>query len=307
MDTLAGMRLFEKAVEAGSFSAAGRALGLAPSSVARQITALETALGAQLLNRSTRKLSLTEAGALYHDHAHRILADVEAANHAVSSLRDEPSGTLRLNIPVVFGQRYIAPTLPEFLERYPEIRVDLQVTDHYVDMIEDGADLAIRIGGLTSASLIARKLVSVDRVLVASPAYVEKHGTPERPEDLTRHNCLRRQLHPAEDSLWEFEDGGGIIRVRVTGNLFSANIETINVAMLNGGGIALLPLWVAGKHIQRGEAAVLLPGWRPKPSHVENEVYAVYPHNRTLSAKVRAYIDFIAAKFREEPDFRVEE
>ncbi|CAN0481285.1 unnamed protein product, partial [Discosporangium mesarthrocarpum] len=141
------MRLFNKVAETGSFSAAGRAIGLAPSSVSRQISALEDQLGTRLFNRTTRKLHLTEAGEIYRGHTERIISDIEEANSAVTELQDEPRGTLRINIPVVFGRRYIATTLPEFLDRYPELSVELQVTDHYVDLIEEGADLAIRVGG----------------------------------------------------------------------------------------------------------------------------------------------------------------
>ena len=306
MESLTGIRLFNKVAETGSFSEAGRQLGLAPSSVSRQVNALEEALGTRLLNRTTRNLHLTEAGELYYERTHRILAEIEDANLAVSELQEEPRGTLRINIPVVFGRRYIAPTLPEFLERYPEVRVELQVTDHYVDLIEDGADLAIRIGGLTNASFIARKLVSIRRVLVASPAYLERHGAPTTPEDLADHNCLQFRVHPGE-TVWELVGEEGTVKVRVGGNMVSNNVEAINTAMLNGGGIALLPTWVTGKDVQRGDAVVLLPGYRPDRPDMEAAAYAVYPYNRNLSAKVRAYIDFIAEKFRTEPDFRMDD
>lgn len=306
MESLTGIRLFNKVAETGSFSEAGRQLGLAPSSVSRQVNALEEALGTRLLNRTTRKIHLTEAGEVYYERTHRILAEIEEANIAVSQLQEQPRGTLRLNIPVVFGRRYIAPTLPEFLDRHPDVSVELQVTDHYVDLIEDGADLAIRIGGLTSASFIARKLVSIRRVLVASPGYIERHGAPATPEDLVHHNCLQFRVHPGE-TVWAIEGKGGIAKIRVTGNLLSNNVEAINTAMLNGGGIALLPTWVAGKDVQRGDAVVLLPDYRPDRTDMEAAAYAVYPYNRNVSAKVRAYIDFIAEKFRTEPDFRMDD
>lgn len=306
MDTLTGMKLFNKVAETGSFSAAGRSIGLAPSSVSRQISSLEEALGTRLFNRTTRKLHLTEAGEIYYGHTERILADIDEANAAVSELQDQPRGILRLNIPVVFGRRYIATTLPEFLERYPEVDVELQVTDHYVDLIEQGADLAIRIGGLTNTSFIARKLASIRRVLVASPDYVARHGAPVCPEDLHDHNCLRIRVNPGE-SHWELESikSGKVTDVNVHGNLVSNNVEAINAAMLNGGGIALLPIWVVGKDIQRGDAQLLMPDYRATPTDVDSAVYAVYPYTRNVSAKVRAYIDFIAEKFKTEPDFRM--
>ena len=306
MESLTGIRLFNKVAETGSFSEAGRQLGLAPSSVSRQVNTLEESLGTRLLNRTTRNLHLTEAGELYYERTHRILGEIEDANIAVSQLQQEPRGTLRLNIPVVFGRRYIAPTLPEFLERHPDVRVELQVTDHYVDLIEDGADLAIRIGGLTNASFIARKLVSIRRVLVASPGYIERHGAPSTPEDLANHNCLQSRVHPGE-TVWELSGEGRVVKVRVAGNLHANNVEAINTAMLNGGGIALLPTWVTGKDVQRGDAVVLLPDYQPDRPDMESAAYAVYPYNRNVSAKVRAYIDFIAEKFRTEPDFRMDD
>ncbi len=308
MDTLTGMRLFNKVAETGSFSAAGRAIGLAPSSVSRQISALEDQLGTRLFNRTTRKLHLTEAGEIYHGHTERILSDIEEANAAVTELQEEPRGTLRINIPVVFGRRYIATTLPDFLDRYPELSVELQVTDHFVDLIEEGADLAIRVGGLTNTSFIARKLIGIQRLLVASPGYIEKHGTPSSPEDLLNHNCLRLRFSPGE-SHWELEhkNSGTVSDIHVKGNMQSNNVEAINAAMLNSGGIALLPSWVVGKDIQRGDATVILPEYHAKPQHVDSAVYAVYPYTRNVSAKVRAYIDFIAEKFKTEPDFRMDD
>jgi DNA-binding transcriptional LysR family regulator len=308
MDTLTGMRLFNKVAETGSFSAAGRAIGLAPSSVSRQISGLEDQLGTRLFNRTTRKLHLTEAGEIYHGHTESILSDIEEANAAVTELQDEPRGTLRINIPVVFGRRYIATTLPEFLDRYPELSVELQVTDHFVDLIEEGADLAIRVGGLTNTSFIARKLIGIQRLLVASPAYIEKNGMPKTPEDLLDHNCLRFRVNPGE-SHWELANikSGKVTDISVQGNLRSNNVEAINAAMLNGGGIALLPSWVVGKDIQRGDAMVILPEYNAEVRHVESAVYAVYPYTRNVSAKLRAYIDFIAEKFKTEPDFRTDD
>ena len=307
MDTLTGMRLFNKVAETGSFSAAGRAIGLAPSSVSRQISALEDDLGTRLFNRTTRKLHLTEAGEIYHSHTERILADIDEATAAVSELQDNPRGILRLNIPVVFGRRYIANTLPEFQERYPEVEVELQVTDHYVDLIEDGADLAIRVGGLTNTSFIARKLVGIRRLLVASPGYIAEHGLPKKPADLLSHNCIRYRVNPGE-SHWELESmkTGKLTDIAVKGNLVSNNVEAINAAMLAGGGIALLPSWVVGKDIQRGDATVIMPEYHAKPTGMDSAVYAVYPYTRNVSAKVRAYIDFIAEKFKSEPDFTME-
>jgi DNA-binding transcriptional LysR family regulator len=304
MDTLAGMRLFAKVAEAGSFSAAGRALGLAPSSVSRQINALEDGLGARLLNRTTRKLSLTEAGQIYFERAQRILSDIDEATVAVSRLQETPRGHLRINVPVIFGRRYIAPVLPKFLGRFPEIKVELTVTDHYIDLVEAGADLAIRIGGLTHQTFVARKLAIMNRVLCASPEYLARRGEPLRPVDLARHNCLVFKLRPGP-TIWELEGADGSHDIAITGNLESNNAEALSAAMVAGLGIALLPIWVVGREIQDGLVKVVLPQYRAHPMDAADEVYALYPHGRNLSAKVRAFLDFIAEEFRNQPDFKI--
>lgn len=304
MDTLSGMRLFAKVVEAGSFSEAGRRLGLNASSVSRQVGALEDALGARLFNRSTRSLGLTEAGGLYHERVMRIIAEVDEANAAVSELDETPRGTLRLNVPVVFGRRYIAPYMRAFLDAHPDVRVELNVTDHYVDLIEEGADLAIRIGQTGQQSYIVRKLATINRVLCASTEYLDRHGRPARPDDLARHNCLVYRLRPGE-TVWQLTGADGSHEVTVAGNFTANNAGAIGSAMAAGVGIALLPVWIAGREIQRGVVEVVLPGYRAHPTGFADEVFAVFPPGRNLSAKVRVYVDFIAEKFRTEPDFRI--
>ena len=195
--------------EPAAFSAAGRQVGLNASSVSRQVGRLEDALGTRLLNRSTRHIGLTEAGRLYYERARRIVAEVDEANAAVAEFDEAPRGTLRLNVPVVFGRRYVAPYMREFLETHPELSVELNVTDHYVDLIEEGADLAIRIGGPSQSSYIVRKLATIDRVLCASPDYFARHGRPRRPRDLARHNCIVLPPPARREIVWELsgEDG----------------------------------------------------------------------------------------------------
>lgn len=304
MDTLAGMRLFAKVVETGSFSAAARQLALTPSSASRQLSALEDGLGTRLLNRTTRKLSLTEAGSLYFERTRQILADIDEAEAAVLEMQAAPRGTLKLNVPVVLGRRYIAPTLPDFLARYPDVRVDLTVTDHYVDLIEEGADLAIRVGGPREQSFIVRKLATMARVLCASPEYLKAHGTPRRPDDLTRHNCLVYRLRPGE-AAWRLDGADGTHEIAVAGNFAANNAESIAAATTAGLGIGLLPIWVVGREIQDERLCVVLADYHAHPSGYAEDLCAVYPHGRNLSAKVRAYVDFIAEQFKAEPDFRV--
>ena len=207
-------------------------------------------------------------------------------------------------MPVVFGRRYIAPYMQEFLEANPNVRVELTVTDHYVDLIEEGADLAIRIGQTSQQSFIVRKLATINRVLCASTEYLDRHGRPDRPEDLARHNCLVYQLHRG-DMVWQLTGADGSFDVSVTGNFTANNAGAIGAAMAAGVGIALLPVWVAGREIQMGLVEVVLPDYRAHPTGFADEVFAVFPPGRNLSAKVRAYVDFIAEKFRTEPDFRI--
>lgn len=304
MDILAGMRLFNRVVETGSFTAAGQAFGLAPSSVSRQVGALEKELGARLLNRTTRKLGMTEAGALYFERTQRILSEIDEANDAVGAMQAAPQGTLKLNVPVVFGRRYIVPNMPEFLDIYPAVSVELNVTDHYVDLIEEGADLAIRIGGSTQLSFVARKLATMHRVLCASPAYLEAQGTPKHPEDLVRHNCLRYRHGPGE-VIWRFADDNGTYETPIEGNFAANNAGSIASAAIAGMGLALLPVWMVGREIRDGRLKEVLPEFRAEIADFANEVFAVYPHARHLSAKVRAYVDFIAEKFKAEPEFRI--
>jgi DNA-binding transcriptional LysR family regulator len=300
------MRLFAEAVDSGSFSAAGRRLGMAPSSVARGIGTLESDLGVRLLNRTTRKLGLTEAGRLYHERARRILAEVEEARLSVTQLETAPRGTLRLNVPVVFGRLHIAPALPDFLARHPALRIDLAMTDAFVDLVEEGVDLAIRIGELQDSSLVARRLAPHRRVLCASPAYLERHGIPCVPGDLPAHNCLIYKRHENR-SVWRLRDGGGIHEIEVSGSLFANNADALHAAALGGLGLAMLPIWLVGPDIQRGALEIVLADHQVSPGALDTHVYAVFPHSRYLSAKVRAFIDFLRQRFGPRPYWEVDD
>ena len=226
MDTLTSMKVFHTAVTCGSFSEAGRNLGMAPSSVSRQISALEDHLGVQLLNRSTRQLHLTEAGETYHDRVINILQSVEDAAVAVTELESSPRGMLRINMPVTFGRRHVAPFFPEFMDLYPEVEIEATMTDNLVNIIEEGADLVIRIGELQDSSLIARKLAPNHRVIAASPEYLEKYGEPFTPSDLADHVALtyRRQAGP---DIFHFDGPRGVEHVRMRSILHVNNGEAI--------------------------------------------------------------------------------
>ncbi len=308
MDTLHSMRLFAEVVESGSFSAAGRKFGLAASSVSRQVGSLEDALEARLLNRSTRKLSLTEAGRLYHERVRQILADVEDANRCVSHLEAVPRGLLRINGPTVFGRLHIAPHLPEFFERFPEIDIDLTLTDHFVDVIEEGADVVVRVGGLADSSLFARRLAPNRRVMCASPAYLDPNGRPEKPGDLTKHTCIVYKLHSTVGT-WHVccGESGAKETVQVSGRLTANNAEALHESVLGSVGIALLPIWLVGQDLQAGRLERVLPTLEADLTKDETAIHAVYPHKRLLSAKVRAFVDFLVEKYQPTPYWEIQE
>ncbi len=293
MDTLTGMRLFTRVVEAESFSEAARQLGLAPSSVSRQINALEDELGVRLLNRTTRRLSSTEAGLLYYERAVRILADAEEAKLAVSQLEATPKGTLRISAPISFGRLHIAAALPSFHARYPFVHIDLSASDSIVDLVAEGFDLGVRMGELEDSSLIARKLAPNRRVICGSPWYFERAKIPENPDDLAEHNCLTFAYH-ARSNVWQLKGPEGTKKVQVSGSLHTNNGEILLAAVLGGLGLAMLPTWHAGKDIQRGALEAVLTDYEVGPT---SNIYAVYPHNRHLAPKVRAFVDFLAQRF----------
>ena len=309
MDTLAGMRFFVQVVRAGNFSAAGRQLDLAPSSISRQINSLEDELDVRLFHRSTRKLHLTEAGELYYDYASRILAEVDEANRAVTDLEATPRGTLRINSPVVFGRVHVAPAILAFLERYPEIQIHFDTTDQVVDLIEDGVDVAVRIGELKDSSLIARRLAPMRRVICGSPAYLKRHGVPQHPEELAQHDCLTFRFHVASNlwrpgaNLWRLKGSEGVTEVAVSGRLQANSADALTTAACAGLGLVLVPGWLVGEHIRQGRLQVVLGDYQVSPTSIDPDAYAiwaVYPSKRHLSPKVRAFVDFLAARFQDQ-------
>lgn len=303
MDTIAAMRMFTRVVETGSFSAAGRQLGTAPSSVSRLIGELEYDLGARLFHRTTRKLSLTEAGRLYHARAIGILLDVEEAWLAVSEITDAPSGVLRVNIPASLACRHMIPAVSAFQERYPAVRTAVSVTDRMVDLVEEGFDLAIRIGHLSDSSLVARRLGAARRAVCASPAYLKKNAAPKTPEDLARHSCITFRTHPGANG-WAFKGPKGRSVVRVSGALFANDGPTLVSAAVAGLGLVLVPRWLTGTEIKRQELRVVLDDYTPDPS--DTPFYAVYPHQRHLPPKVRVFIDFLVERFGQETEWASE-
>jgi DNA-binding transcriptional LysR family regulator len=295
-DPLNEMSVFSRVVAAGSLSAAARDLGVSTAGVSRKLAALEARLGVRLLNRTTRKLALTDEGANYHEACARILAEIEEADAAAAARTVEPEGALKVALPASFGHLHIAPLVPRFAERYPKVRLALSLSDRTVNLVEEGFDLAIRIGELEDSALAARKLAPNRRVVCASPAYLKKHGTPRRPEELLQHNCLPTQDFQMN---WEYRDPAGKRgMVRVSGRYACDNWEVLREWALAGLGVALKSTWDVRRHLEDGSLVSLLPGYT---FATDVAIYAVYPHRRYLPAKTRAFIEFLAESFGPEP------
>ena len=300
MDKLSGMSVFARVVEARSFTGAARQLGMSKAAVSKQVSRLEERLGARLLNRTTRRLSLTEVGTAFYERAAHIVAEALEAELAVSRLHASPRGTLRLNAPVAFGVRYLAPILPEFMHRHAELGVDIALNDRFVDLVEEGYDLAVRIAHLPDSSLIARKLADSRRIVCAAPDYWARNGRPEEPSDLATHNCFGYSYLATRDE-WRFRGPGGPISVRVEGTLTTNNGDISRAAAVSGLGVALLPVFMICDDLRAGRLAPALEDFEPE----SQGVHAVYPHNRHLSAKVRAFVDFLVDSFGPTPPWDV--
>ncbi|AXK81157.1 LysR family transcriptional regulator [Pseudolabrys taiwanensis] len=297
MDRLAALEAFVKVAETQSFSEAARRLRASKSVVSRQIAALEAELGARLFQRTTRSMTLTEAGRGYFERASRILADLEDANLSVTQLQATPRGQLRVNAPMSFGLLHLAPALPDFLARYPEVDVALTMNDRFVDLIDEGFDLAVRVGKLEDSSLVARKLAPVRRTVCASPDYLKARGIPQTPDDLTHHDCLcYSNLSMAHE--WRFvTEKGEPWPVEVKGRLNVNNGDALKIAALRGLGFVNLPSFIVGSELQAGTLVTVLDTYIPQDAILS----AVYPHSRHLSPKVRAFVDFLAERYGPRP------
>ena len=295
MDTLEAMAMFVRVVERGSFSAVARELGTTQPTVSKQINALEKRLGGRLIARSTRQLSLTDEGTRYYKQCRDILAAVDNAEHSFQTGREAVAGPLRIASSVSFGRLQIAPRLQGFLERYPEVTVDLLLSDQNVDLVSEGMDVAIRIGELKDSSLIARQIGLTRRLLVAAPGYLERHGTPQAAEELSLHNCILFNLL-ADFDTWVFD--AGQYHVQVKGNVRSNNSEAIRQMVLSGLGISLSPTWLYRRDLALGRVVQMLPDLLPPAL----PIHALLPANRRQSARVRAFVDYLAEGFNADPD-----
>ncbi|WP_027457049.1 LysR family transcriptional regulator [Dechloromonas agitata] len=290
------MAIFARVVEAGSFAEAARRMGTSRSAVSKAVAKLERALGAHLLNRTTRYLSLTEIGASVAEHCTRMLEEASEAEKLVGSLSSEVRGTLRVSASVAFGTLHVAPALARFLPLHPELTIDLSITDRWVNLAEEGFDLAIHVTGDPQLNLVARPLAPVRRKLCATPEYFRRHGIPQSPADLVRHNCLD-YTRSGEPGRWRFTGPQGEIVVPVNGTLHVDDDEALSQAVLGGLGVGLLPTFIIGRALQDGNLQAVLSEYIP----VERHVYALYLPTRHLPSKVRVFIDFLVAHIGSEP------
>ena len=298
LDRLTGLEVFARVAGAGSLSAAARALGMSQTMVTKHIAALEGRLGVKLFHRTTRRLSITEAGRNYLESSARILADIEAADAAVAADRVEPRGLLRLNAPVSFGTRQIAPLLAEFAARHPRVTVELGLNDRLVDLAEEGWDLAIRIGNLSSSSLIARRIAPCRIAVCAAPSYLEARGTPRTVASLADHNCLGYTLSQRTPiDRWVF-GAGADFSVQISGNLRANNGDALRAAAIAGQGIIHQPTFIVADDLRAGRLVALT---LDQPNVELGGIYAVFLPDRHPPARVRAFIDFIAGRFAPEP------
>lgn len=295
MQDLSGIAVFAAVVEEGSFTAAAEKLQQSKSAISKQVTRLEQRLGAQLLARTTRRLNLTEVGQAFYERCRRIIAEAEEAELAVTNLQQVPRGRLRISAPLSFGLTHLVNALPDFMKAYPEVCVDIDFNDRRVDLVDEGFDMAVRIGKLEDSSMIAKRIAETQGVVLASPTYWDQHGTPNHPNELEGHNCLIYTYKDTPNS-WIFqnpENPRETLSVKVGGTMTSNNGNALIRAAAAGLGVIYSPTFICSDFIRNGSVTCALRGYDAVPIGI----YALYPPNRHLSAKVRAFIDFLSARF----------
>ena len=295
MDRIACMQSFVRAIELNSFSAVAREQQTTQPTISKQIAALENYLGVQLLTRSTTHLSLTEDGKKYYQYCQQILETVAEAEASLTG-KEQATGILRLGCPVLFGQMQIVPRLKAFMKRYPDVKIDLMMADHFVDIVENGLDLLIRIGNRLDSSLISHRIGTTRRVTVATTGYFEQAGEPKKPDDLVDHNCII-YTNLSTGNEWHFQRTDGTIKVRVGGCFQTNSSVAIRAAVLSGLGIAVAQVWMFGDEIYRGDLKVVLQDYQP----TQLQIHAFYRRSRFYPAKITCFIDFLTAEFKIDP------
>jgi len=282
------MQIFRRVSESGSFSAVSREMGLSQPTVSKQIAALEENLSTKLLSRSTRQINLTDAGRHYYERCCRILDEIAETEAELGNQRTLPTGMLRVNIPIAAGRIKILPCLWEFITKYPDLKIDTIFDDSYIDLVKEGVDVAIRIGELSDSSLVARKIGMVPRYIVASPAYLKKHGEPKELKDLEQHNCLVYNLLSTRNE-WHFDGIHGKQKISVHGQFSSNSPDAIRQAVLQNQGIAVILSWIVEDDIAKGDMKIIMPQYIP----TSLEVNAIYPQRRFMPAKVSLLLDYL--------------
>ncbi len=300
LDRLTGMQIFARVASLGSLSAAARTLGMSQTMATKHMGALESRLGVKLLHRTTRRLTLTEAGRNYLDAAERILTEVDEADAAAAAETVDVRGTLRLNVPVSFGSRQIAPLIPAFAKLHPALTIELGLNDRHVDLIEEGWDLVIRIGDMSGSDLVARRIAACSMIVCAAPSYLQAHGTPGHVAELASHNCLLYTLSRASGAdTWMFGHDRKM-QVPVAGALKANNGDALVAAAIAGQGIVYQPAFLVAREIAEG---LLVPVMLDYPPMQLDGIFAAYPAQRRPPAKVRAFIDFLVAQFSPHPSW----
>lgn len=295
MDRLSEMEAFATVVDQGGFTDAAKKLGISKSAVSKHVSSLETRLGARLLNRTTRRVSPTEIGLAYYDRARRVLNDAGEADALVTAMQSAPSGVLRVSVATDFGVNHLSPILGSFLHEYPDITVNMVLNNRFVELISEGFDLAVRIGELEDSSLRARKLAETQKMMIASPEYLEEYGRPSRIDDLNEHKLLHYS-NQANGSVWKLTAPSGEKRqVRSAGWLTVNDGQSLLNAACNGLGIAFLPSFLYADALKDGRLVPAIEGMAPETQGI----YAVYPPGRYTQPKVRAFIDFLVESFRD--------
>lgn len=296
MNSIQSVRVFLAVARHGGFTAAAEETGISKAACSKHVARLETELGVRLLNRSTRSVSLTEAGAAYRDRMRDILAEIDETEAAVAELNTEPRGQLRVMAPISYGSFHLARAIAEFQTRYPRVAIDLVLVDRPADLVEEGIDVAIHVGDLPDSNTVARVLAHVRVVVCGAPDYLKRAGVPESPEQLAQHNCLvYAPRHPA--GTWQFRAGGRHLEVAVSGNFRSTAGEALRIAAVQGCGLVQLPTYMVGLDIQAGRLAPVLEAFEPQP----RPITALFLHRRYLSAKVRAFVDFLQERYQPVP------
>jgi DNA-binding transcriptional LysR family regulator len=299
MDRLTAMEVFVRVAELNSFSAAAKDMNMGTPSVSKHVAALEERLGTRLFNRTTRTLSLTEAGQTYYGYARALLHDMEEAELAAANRQTEPKGTLRLSAPMSFGKLHLAPALAKFMERYPDISIDLHLADTFVDIVGEGYDMAVRIGGAADSALISKKVADSGLVVCASPRYLQTSGTPKTPHDLKDHVCLNYS-YLSTQNVWVFTDPAGAeLKIPISGCLRANNGEVLALAAEHHLGIVMQPCFIIAEAVAAGRLVPLLTDYTPQKLAIN----AVYPHRTLVSSKVRVLTAFLADYFAMVPNW----